>query len=269
LRKWGRFQVVSDSAQADVVFEFRYAMARAPETAHVNVYDPNTGNTTSGSATTPGVWMEFFTIMDAKTKDVLYEDGRAASPPTGAVPVIIGAFRRHSMALDMVNYLRSRIEATESARTLEYTIHLTEKTAKLHTDTSTLDEKLATLSHSPPPTADSLVVSLKEGAKSLKERADQLSKTNAEMEKFLAEATEAALLDKRNIEKTETYRNFVLTDICGKLEKQKEFARNMGALRTNLPKDDNRALDAVEDDLEALNPDCSSQLAVGLLKKNQ
>ncbi|HYL86349.1 MAG TPA: hypothetical protein VE263_19145 [Candidatus Angelobacter sp.] len=45
LTKWNRFQVVSDRTQADVIFEFRYGMTRAPETASVRVYDPDTGNT--------------------------------------------------------------------------------------------------------------------------------------------------------------------------------------------------------------------------------
>jgi hypothetical protein len=239
LRKWGRFQVVADPAQADAIFEFRYAMARAPESTRVSVYDPDTGNTASGSATTPGVWTEFFTITDAKTKNVLYEDGRVASSPTGAVPVIVSAFRHSGMAQDMVKDLRKRIEATENASTFEYTIQLATKTAKLYADTSTLDERLAAMDHSA--NAEATAESLRELAKRFKELADQLSGTNAETAKYFADATEATLLNKHNVEQIEMYRDDTLRRGCATLEKQKKIARNMDAMRAELSEDVNRA----------------------------
>jgi hypothetical protein len=236
LAKWGRFQVVSDPTQADVLFEFAY-----------------------GPATTPGLWSESLTITDAKTKEVLYEDGRVIStvPPSGAVPVIVGAFRHYSMARDMLKDLRKRIEAAESARALEYTIQFEARAAKYFTDAAALEEKLAAIS-------PSLADSLKSIAKDWREFADQLSKSNSEMTKFLGHATADDLLSKHGSEEARKYRDEILSYTCRIVKVNRDLRQHE---RSNLPPDFLQALDAETADAAALSPDCSSELAISLMKE--
>jgi len=94
LTKWGRFQIVSEPDAADVVLRFWY-------------------ESEPGAA---GYHSESFTIIDAKTKDVLYEDARAYSPPSGAAPIAIAAFRHYSMARAMLRELRKRIDTAERSK---------------------------------------------------------------------------------------------------------------------------------------------------------
>lgn len=83
--------MVSEPTQADVIFEFRYVIEQS-----------------AGTST------ESFTITNAKTNELLYEDGRVYSPPTGGLPGVVGAIRykHYSMAQDMVKELRARIEVS-------------------------------------------------------------------------------------------------------------------------------------------------------------
>jgi hypothetical protein len=254
LRKWGRFQVVSDPSQADVVFEFRYGMARAPQTARVSVYDPDTGNTSYGSATVPGVWSEFLTITDSKTKEVLYEDGREGSPASGAVPVVVSAFKHPSMARDMLKDLRKRIDATECARTFEYAIQLGTRTAKFFADMGALDEKLGAL--------DSSSATLKDKALEWRRLADDLAKANSETADYFDHATADDLLRKKNVDQIEKYRDDTLSRGCSTLE-------NFGSIHFRdaaWPPDVAQALAAAEADEAALSADCSSEQAKNLLK---
>jgi hypothetical protein len=251
LQKWGRFQVVSDPTQADVIFEFRYAMARAPQTAHVSVYDPNTGDTASGSATTPGVWTEFFTITDVKTKDVLYEDGREGSPN------LRSRITHYSMALDMLKDLRKRIDATEVTRVWEYGIQVSNRNSKYMMDISTLDEKLAGMQL---PGADGF----RQQAIDWRHFAEGIS--TSQTEKDLANATLDEILRKQNIERIEGWRDDALKYACRTLTNASPFARTFDAARPSLPPDVIGALDAVEADEEALGKDCSSELAKNLLR---
>ena len=237
LAKWGRFQIVSDPTQADVVFEFAY-----------------------GPATTPGLWSESLTITDARSKEVLYEDGRVMSPPSGAGPVIISAFRHYSMARDMVKDLRKRIEATESARTLEYTIQFETRAAKYFTDAAALDEKLATVW---PSSAESW----KTNAIKDREFAEQLSKSKSEMTKFLGHATVDALLSKHSSEEVRKYRDEILAYTCSIVATQRKIDRLVDSARADLSPEFIQTLNAESADAAALSPDCSSELAIGLLKK--
>jgi hypothetical protein len=240
LTTWNRFQVVSDPAQADVIFEFAY-----------------------GPSTTPALWSETLTITDAKTKEALYEDGRVIStqPPSGAVPAVVGAFRHHSMALDMLKDLRKRIEATEAARTLEYTIQLEARAAKYFTDAAVLEDKLVATSLS---LTDSSKDTAKDVARKWREFADQLSKSNSEMTKFLGHATTDDLLSKHNSEEVRKYRDEILSYTCGIVKVNQDLRQQE---RSNLPPDFLHALEAETADAAALSPDCSSELAISLMKQ--
>jgi len=229
LGKWNRFQVVSDPAQADVVFEFAY-----------------------GPATTPGLWSESLTITDAKSKEVLYEDGRVMSPPSGAGPVIISAFRHYSMARDMLKDLRKRIDATDSVRALEYTIQFETRAAKYITDAAALNERVAAMGQSA--SADSL----KDKAKEWREFAEQLSKSSSEMTKFLGHATADDLLSKHGSGEVRKYRDEILAYTCSTLEHNRGLERKGDELRSHLPPDVIQALDAEEADGAALSADCSA-----------
>lgn len=98
LKKWGRFQVVSDAAHADLVFNFTYEMAHGATSTAVH-----------------GTFSETLVITDAKTAVSYYEDGRLASPGGNGSPAatMVSVFHHSSMARDMVRDLRKRIEATE------------------------------------------------------------------------------------------------------------------------------------------------------------
>jgi hypothetical protein len=238
LATWGRFQVASDPAQADVVFEFAY-----------------------GPATTPGLWSESLTITDAKTKEVLYEDGRVISQPIGAGPVIISAFRHYSMARDMLKDLRKRIEATESARTFEYAIQLETRAAKYFADAAALDEKLVMVW---PASADSL----RKAAMNLKKFADQLLESKTEMTQFLARATADDLLRKDNSGGVKRHRDEILAYTCSQLGVAKDIYQPLDTLRSNLSPDVVQALDTEKVDEALLSADCSSELAISLMKEH-
>jgi hypothetical protein len=253
LKKWGRFQVVSDPALADVVFEFRYGMARAPQTASVSVYDPDAGNTTYGSATTPGVWSEFLTITDAKTKEVLYEDGRAISP--GLVTLL----SRYSMARDMLKDLQKRIDATESAQIWGYAIQFGARAAKYFMDAAALREKAAArglFSDDP----------LKNKGMEWREFADQLSKWNLKTTESLADATSDDLAKKSNLEPIKKYRDDILSYTCAMIAGNQLVELDADKLRSNLPADFLQALDEERADAATLRADCSSEQAKDLLK---
>jgi len=255
LGKWGRFQSVSDPAQADVVFEFRYGMVRAPQTASVSVHDPESGNTSYGSATTPGVWSELMTVTDTKTSEVLYEDGRVLSPNLRTLVT------HYSMARDMLRDLRKRIEATEALRTIEYTMQFGARAAKFFTDEVALDDKL----HAFGDFSDFPKFAAKGNA-----FAGQLTQWNSETAKKLPELTADDLTRKHFVEPVEKYRDDILAYTCKVAKLQvgvntymaKELSSGAG-----LSADVIQALDTVDADHAALSPDCDSERAQNLLKK--
>lgn len=236
LTKWGRFQVVSAPELADVVFNFWYGPSDS------------------------GYWSESFTVTDAKTGEVLHQDGRVAVNRGGAVPAIASAFRHCGMACDMLKDLRKRIEATETARTFEYTIQLETRAAKFFADAASLDEKLVTVW---PASADSL----KKAAMNLKKFADQLSDSKTEMTQFLARATTDDLLGKHNADGVKKHRDEILAYTCSQLGVAKDIYRPLDTLRSNLSPDVLQTVDAEEADEATLSPDCSSKLAISLLKE--
>ena len=254
LQKWGRFQLASEPAQADVVLEFRYGMARAPESARVSVYDPTTGNTSYGSATTPGVWSELLTITDAKTKEVLYEDGRAGSPPSGAVPVVVSAFKHPSMARDMLKDLRKRIDATESAQIFQYAAEFGERAAKYFTDAATRNEKAVALGE------NQYTDSIKDDAIAWRRFASQLTQWDTETAKSLPNATPDSLAKKS--EEIKKYRDQILAYTCSTVERNRGLEREADTLRIRLPSDFVQAIDAERDDAAALSADCNSAQAI-------
>lgn len=154
-------------------------------------------------------------------------------------------------------------ETTESARTFEYAIQLGTKAAKFFADVAAFDEKLVTVADT-----DTLKHTLKQRATVWRDQADDLSKTTSDTAKYVGGATADDLTRKHNIEQIEKWRDDTLTRGCPLLEDQRNINRSWDALRAKLPPDVIQALDAEEADEAALEADCSSELAIGLLKQH-
>lgn len=151
----------------------------------------------------------------------------------------------------------NQIEATESVRVFEYTIQFETRAAKYFTDAAALEDKLPALT---PSEANSL----KDMAKQWREFADQLSKSNSEMTKFLGHATVDDLISKKNAEDVRKYRDEILAYTCRIVEVNRDIRQHD---RSNLPPDFLQVLDVEAADAAALSADCSSELAIGLLKQ--
>jgi len=236
LTKWNRFQMVSTPQEVDLILEIVYNRSSA---GALGVTDTET-----------------LTLRDGKTREVLYSDSREHSTGGGAVGFFTGL---RSMSLSMLKDLRKRIEATESARTFEYTIQFETRAAKYFTDAAALDEKLVTLW----PSADSL----KSNAMKWKEFAEQLSRSKSEMTQFLARATADDLLRKDNAVGVKKHWDDILAYTCSQLALAKDIDRLLETARADLSPDVVRALDEEKSDAAALSPDCSSELAISLMKE--
>ncbi len=181
------------------------------------------------------------------------------------LPQIRGLVSHYSMTRDLLKNLRKRIEATESARNFEYAVRLATTTAKFMQDMSFLDERLA---EAGAPSKAAMDASLKHTARLLKASADQLSKTGSDTAKYLGTATADDVLRKQNVEQLQKWRDETLFHGCSLVETQKNIiSRVEDASRAQLSPDVAEALDAVEADIATLNADCSSELALDLLKK--
>jgi hypothetical protein len=229
LNKWGRFQVVSGPKESDVVFDFGLQ------------WQPG-----------QGFALETLAITGTRTGERLYWGDR------------VGHFAGWSrMTRSLLQDLRGRIEATESAHTLEYTIKFETRAAKYFTDAAALNERFAATGES------TSAGSLKDKAKEWREFADQLAKSNSEMTKFLGHATVDDLLSKQGSGEVRKYRDEILAYTCSTLERNRGLEREGDELRPKLPPDVIQALDAEEADGAALVVDCGSELAIGLLKKQK
>jgi len=218
LNKWGRFQIVASRTQADVVFDFGLH------------WQPGQGA------------LETLAITDARTGETLYWADR------------VGYFAPWShIQRGLLQDLRWRIEATESARTLEYTIQFETRAAKYFSDAATVNEKVVEAASRAPEN------SWKSRAMEWRKFADQLSTSKSEMTKFLARATVIDLTNKRNTESAKKYLDEILAYTCATVKANRAVEQKAEELRSSLSPDFLQILDAEKDDAGALDADCSSE----------
>ena len=252
LKKWGRFEVVSDPSQADLVFEVTYGMTRAPRTARVSVYNPDTDSTSYGTATTPGVWSEQLNIEDGKTRETLYQDGRAGSP--GLVTLL----SHYSMARAMMGDLRKRIEASEALATVQYTQEFETRAAHFFADAATFDHELAASGK------ETAVDTLTAKAAQYGAFANQLRQESSQLATEIPNLTLDALSKKQHVEEINKNLDGILAYTCAQVALEKKIG---DLSRQSLSPDVLQTLNSVEGGEAALAGDCSSERAANLLKQ--
>jgi hypothetical protein len=184
------------------------------------------------------VAVETLAITDARTGEMLYQGERVGH---------LAPWPRLTRSL--LTDLRGRIE-------LQSTIQFGTRAAKYFTDAALLTAKKARIWPSSADTWNNVAMKQKNFA-------HQLLKWNFDAAKLNLTAED--LGTRHNLAAVEKYRDGILTYTCQQLKLEAQIDRLMPA-RDSLPPDVVQALDAVEVDEAALSADCSSELAMRLLK---